>query len=265
MVRPENTGPADMYYNAETAAQYNDNTRINDVQLQLTDRALELLSMEAPALLLEIGAGSGISTNYANEQGYLTIALDISMDMLKLNESDSLLLLDAGKGLPFQPGQFDGCFSISCLQWLCYSNDNTENPYKRLLCLFSSLFSCLKPGARAVFQFYPEDDKQLKLILDASRDAGFAGELIVDFPHSAKAKKIFLVLTGGITGDKRIGKVSDIKTKRLGNGGRVLSTKMDKHSREWILRKKVQAAEKGDDIRPMSKYSGKKREKWLAK
>ena len=57
-----------------------------------------------------------------------------------------------------------------------------------------------------MFQFYPENEVQTKLILDATAAAGFSGELVVDFPHSASAKKYYLVVKCGITGVKGDGK-----------------------------------------------------------
>lgn len=53
-------------------------------------------------------------------------------------------------------------------------------------------------SARAVFQFYPENESQLDLLTSQAMKAGFYGGVVIDFPNSAKAKKFFLVLmTGG--------------------------------------------------------------------
>ena len=53
-------------------------------------------------------------------------------------------------------------------------------------------------GARAVFQFYPENSSQVVMITSQAMKAGFTGGLVVDYPNSTKAKKMFLVLmTGG--------------------------------------------------------------------
>jgi len=60
--------------------------------------------------------------------------------------------LDMGAGLPFQAAVFDGAISISAIQWLCHSNSKRDNPQKRLLKFFESLFACLSRSARAVFQ-----------------------------------------------------------------------------------------------------------------
>lgn len=105
---------------------------------------------------------------------------------------------DIGQGLPFKPGMFDGAVSISALQWLCYANKASHNPTKRLYSFFSTLYACLSRSARAVLQFYPENGEQVELITAQATKAGFYGGVVVDFPNSAKAKKMFLVLmTGG--------------------------------------------------------------------
>lgn len=54
-----------------------------------------------------------------------------------------LLLGDIGNGIPFQPGTFDGAYSVSTLQWLCNADKSSHIPAKRLNNLFSSLLACL--------------------------------------------------------------------------------------------------------------------------
>ena len=48
---------------------------------------------------------------------------------------------------------------------------------------FGSLYRCLARGARAVFQIYPENLAQRELILGFAMRAGFAGGIVVDYPH----------------------------------------------------------------------------------
>ena len=58
-------------------------------------------------------------------------------------------------------------------------------------------FACLARGSKAVLQFYPENEQQMEMISTAAIRCGFTGGLLVDFPHSTKAKKYFLVLFTG--------------------------------------------------------------------
>jgi len=91
-----------------------------------------------------------------------------------------LLLGDMGEGVPFRAGTFDGCVSVSALQWLCHSNRSHERPRARLARLFNTLFGALSRGARAIFQLYPENTSQIDLILGCATKAGFSGGLLVD-------------------------------------------------------------------------------------
>ena len=75
-----------------------------------------------------------------------------------------LLLGDMGQGLPFRAGTFDGAISVSAIQWLCNADKKIHNPVKRLHTLFSTLYSVLRRGAKAVLQVYPENAEQMELI-----------------------------------------------------------------------------------------------------
>ena len=68
--RPEHSGPAELYYNSIEARKYTQNGRIIEVQLSMTERAVELLNIPAdsPQFLLDIGCGSGLSGEYISQQ-----------------------------------------------------------------------------------------------------------------------------------------------------------------------------------------------------
>jgi 18S rRNA (guanine1575-N7)-methyltransferase len=53
--RPENEGPAELYYNDKRAAQYTSNTRVMSIQSAMSTRALELLNFPEgePKLVLD--------------------------------------------------------------------------------------------------------------------------------------------------------------------------------------------------------------------
>jgi hypothetical protein len=74
---------------------------------------------------------------------------------------------------------------------------------------FETLYSSLAPGARAVLQIYPENADQAQNLTIAAMKAGFSGGLVVDFPHSTRAKKYFLVLMVGGSGVLPAAKGSD--------------------------------------------------------
>lgn len=119
--RPEQTAPADVFYNYEEARKYTINTRMIGIQTQLAKRALEILAIpkHKSRLLLDIGCGSGISGNVLGEYGHMWVGLDISKAMLDVASEREVegdcIHSDMGHGFGFRPGSFDGAISISAL------------------------------------------------------------------------------------------------------------------------------------------------------
>ena len=189
--KPEQIAPAEIFYNEEEALKYANNTRMLEIQRELTERALEILAIPEgkQKLILDIGTGTGISGQVLSEYGHMWIGTDISSGMLKMaslqedNEGD-LVHSDMGHGFGFRPGTFDGAISISVLQWLCTAEKKCQNPIKRLHRFFQSLYSCLVKGARCAFQFYPSSPEQVEMITTAALKNGFTGGIIVDYPNS---------------------------------------------------------------------------------
>ena len=242
----------------------------------MTERALELLALPpsaAPGLILDLGCGSGLSSEIVNEHGHAFVGVDISRDMLteaqsrEVDEGGDLIQGDLGQGISgaFRVGVFDGCISISVIQWLLSAGGGAE-AHQKLKRLFAGLHKTLKRGARAVFQFYPESPDQVELITSCALRAGFGGGLVVDFPNSAKAKKHYLVLHAGFTAasnNQEIDKPSDQSTVKVEK--RVVDKKTGKkkviikNSREWVTLKKERQRRQGKEVKKDSKYTGRKR------
>ncbi|KAF0309750.1 putative 18S rRNA (guanine-N(7))-methyltransferase [Amphibalanus amphitrite] len=267
--RPEHKAPPEIFYDEKEARKYTSNTRMMEVQEKMTERALELLALpeDVPHLLLDLGCGSGLSGETITEAGQMWVGCDISpamLDVAREREVDGdVLLNDLGQGLPFRAGAFDGAISISALQWLCNADKKDHVPPKRLYKFFSSLYGCLGRGARAVFQFYPENSAQVEMITSQAMKAGFTGGLVVDYPNSTKAKKMFLVLmTGGaqplpaaLGEDGPANTVAYTKRDRM----RQIRGKPPKSSRDWVKEKKDRRRRQGKEVARDSKYTGRRR------
>ncbi|CAX63979.1 S-adenosylmethionine-dependent methyltransferase, putative [Plasmodium reichenowi] len=270
MVRPEYSSPPEFFYNEEEAKKYVRNSRIRDIQSQMTERAMELLLLpDSPCLLLDIGCGSGISGMTLNELDHFWIGIDISIHMLHVglqNEAHlggDMLLADMGKLMRFQPCIFDGVVSISALQWLCNWDKKDESPVSRISTFFKWLYNCLKRGARAVFQFYPDSPEQIKTLTNFAMKAGFGGGVVVDFPNSAKSKKYYLCLWAGSSLVATMPTaLNDEEENIISHERRKFNKKTKKQikkNKEWILKKKDQRRMKGLDVKRDSKYTGRKR------
>ena len=72
--RPEHSAPPEIFYNDDEARKYTDNSRIINIQRQLTERALELLALPndgSPKFILDLGCGSGLSGEALTDQGHI--------------------------------------------------------------------------------------------------------------------------------------------------------------------------------------------------
>lgn len=174
-------------------------------QVELTERCLQILAIPEgkKCMILDIGCGSGLSGSVISDYGHMWVGIDISESMLKIAKQNEvkgdLLNIDIGQGFAFRPGTFDYAISVSAIQWLCIAEKSNYNPIKRLKNFFSSLYKCLVIGARCCFQFYPDNPEQIDMITKAALESGFTGGVVVDFPHSSKAKKYYLFLQAGYT------------------------------------------------------------------
>ncbi|KAL6194490.1 hypothetical protein ACLB2K_035574 [Fragaria x ananassa] len=286
MSRPELQNPPEIFYNDEEARKYTRNSRIMEIQSELSDRALELLALpqdDVPRLLLDIGCGSGLSGETLSDNGHHWIGLDISHSMLDValeNEvKGDLLLADMGQGLGLRSGVIDGAISISAVQWLCNADKSSHNPRLRLKAFFGSLYRCLARGAKAAFQMYPENIDQRELIVSSAMRAGFSGGIVVDYPNSSKKRKEYLVLTcgppsvntsvpegksedGDSSSDEDSSEDEENQTVSISDRHRPRkkqrTTKKGK-GRDWILKKKEQSRRKGNVVPPDTRYTGRKR------
>jgi len=273
--RPEHIAPPEIFYDHDEANKYTQNTRIIAIQETMTYRALDLLGFsekDGPQLILDLGCGSGLSSQCLEDSGHRWVGVDISdamisvaMERRRVDELENLEIIknDMGDGLPFKPGSFDGAISISALQWLCNADKRDHNPSKRLHNLFSTLYTCLTREGRAVFQFYPENPKQMELINQQALRAGFTGGIVVDNPDSTKTKKFFLVLSCGGTSFRMPKPINDAEEdEQIRNEKRRKMKNSKKNgfkSRDWILKKKERQRRKGEETRPDSRYTGRKR------
>ncbi|KAH7077277.1 williams Beuren syndrome chromosome region 22 protein-like protein [Paraphoma chrysanthemicola] len=278
MSRPEDTLPPDLFYNDTESRKYTTSSRIRSIQSSMTHRALELLALTSPSMILDVGCGSGLSGEILSQTPddgtpggpHIWVGFDISASMLgvaleKEVEGD-LLLADAGQGVPFRPGTFDAAISISAVQWLCQaeSNEEWDTPAARLSRFFNGLYASLRRGGRAVCQFYPKNDVQKKMVSQAAIKAGFGAGLLED-DEGTKNAKTYLVLTvgggeldGDITGVVRGMEGVDVVEARR----RVKDAKRGeerKGSKGWILKKKEQMERQGKVVKATSKYTGRKR------
>jgi 18S rRNA (guanine1575-N7)-methyltransferase len=129
------------------------------------------------------------------------------------------------------------------------------------------LYSALRRGARAIFQFYPENEMQIQMIMTAATKVGFTGGLVVDYPNSKSAKKYYLCLfTGGSSGEsQKLPEALDDETNGVKNTTQQVRERRGRKPRapikdkNWVIRKKELARKRGFEVANDSKYTSRKR------
>lgn len=88
-------------------------TRVQSIQAEMTDRAIELLALppDEAQFILDIGCGSGLSGEILDEDGHYWVGCDVAPSMLEValerEVEGDLFLQDIGQGFGFRPGTFD--------------------------------------------------------------------------------------------------------------------------------------------------------------
>lgn len=124
-------------------------------------------------------------------------------------------------------------------------------------------------GSRCVFQFYPENPKQVEMIVGAALKAGFSGGLVVDYPNSTRAKKYFLCLFAGMSSvqlpkaldgtpdDEELDSAVKYSNDRIRSRTKVV--KKSVKDKKWVQHKKEVNRAKGIPTPLDSKYTARKR------
>lgn len=270
MSRPEDILPPDLFYNDTESRKYTTSSRIRNIQASMTTRALELLDLQEPSLILDLGCGSGLSgeilTQTPPEEGgpHTWVGMDVSSSMLAQaldrDVDGDMLLADIGQGVPFRAGTFDAAISISAIQWLCNAETSDVSPEGRLKRFFDGLYASLRRGGKAVCQFYPKNTLQRTMISSAAIKAGFGAGILEDDPET-KNVKLYLVLTvggGDVTGTVQGMDGVDVMDARRKERKRGVEVGK-KGGKAWIMKKKAQMEAKGKVVKSSSKYTGRTR------
>ena len=211
VVRPEDRGgDAGEYYDGATADAY---TNANaQIQRELTATCLRLLGLDdaTPSLIADVGCGSGLSGEELARRGHAWVGVDLSAAMLtratrapsegvRAASEGAVLRGDFAQGLPFRERAFDGCVSVSAAQWLCVGDDAARRA--KLHRFFAALRRCLRPGARAVLQIYPDTVRDTRTMEDAAAREQCVAVAVTAHPHRTPNKKIFLCVRRDRTDD----------------------------------------------------------------
>ena len=169
---------------------------------KLKDKEELDIKTEDSFLILDLGCGTGFSSETLIEKGYRVIGIDVLSDMLlKAKEkkliyqelhSLELILADINY-LPFKNEKFDHIVSISAYNFIINEIHNLRNKINILNNTANALNKILKDQGRIVIEFYPENEKDLELFNKSFINNGFEGFMVKGNPRQ-QAGQTFLLL-----------------------------------------------------------------------
>ena len=172
------------------------------VDEKLNDREDNGIEMGASPLILDLGCGSGFSSEILIENGFRVIGIDILDDMLskarekKRNFEDykdlELILADINY-LPIKPNSVHHILSISSYNFITYGMENFGEKVKLINDTAKYLHKILKNKGRIIIEFYPKDEMELKMFNKSFINNGFSGFMVKQNPKQ-KSGQTYLLL-----------------------------------------------------------------------
>ncbi len=153
-------------------------------------------------LIVDLGCGTGFSSEILIENGYRVIGIDILKDMLlkakskknflKKEKELELILADINY-LPIKQASIDHIVSISAYNFIIHRKDLINDISKTVNNTARYMKKILKHRGRIIIEFYPKDEKELEIFVSSFKDNGFDGFLIKNDPNQ-KSGQTFLLL-----------------------------------------------------------------------
>ena len=169
---------------------------------KLDDRGDCRIDMGASPLILDLGCGTGFSSEILIENGFRVIAIDILWDMLSKarekknnfedNKKPDHILADINY-LPIKPNTVDHILSISSYNFITYGMEKFGEKVKLINDTAKYLHKILKNKGRIIIEFYPKDEMELQMFNKSFINNGFSGFMVKQNPKQ-KSGQTYLLL-----------------------------------------------------------------------
>ncbi|MBY8984725.1 MAG: class I SAM-dependent methyltransferase [Candidatus Lokiarchaeota archaeon] len=169
---------------------------------KLNDKVASGIEVGDPLLILDLGCGTGFSSEPLIENGFKVIGVDILPDMLlKAREKKRnskykrflMLILADINYLPIRSNVIDHIISISAYNFIIYRKQNYGEKVKLLNDTAKFLREILKNEGKIIIEFYPRDDQELTIFNNSFTKNGFEGFMVKNNPKQ-KSGQTFLLL-----------------------------------------------------------------------
>jgi len=157
---------------------------------------------DIPYTILDLGSGTGFSSEILAENGFRVIGVEILKDMIykarqkKTGHNNDLeieYILSDINYLPLRANSIDHIISISAYNFIIHSATTSKEKIILLSQTAQYLNTILKTHGRFILEFYPADEKELNLFKSSFINKGFNGFMIQQHPNQ-KSGQTFLLL-----------------------------------------------------------------------
>ncbi|TXT59220.1 MAG: SAM-dependent methyltransferase [Promethearchaeota archaeon] len=194
MVREDKIPKFPDSYIGEEAREYNSLSWMERNQKKTTLKCIQYLydqnlgydiNLDEKYLILDLGCGTGYSTQILLEFGFKVIALDILEDMItKILKKEfygdinlSLTLADINN-IPIRKKSIDHVISVSAYNFITHNKFSSVEKKELVRETAKSLNNVLKSKGRVIIEFYPKKQEDLNLFKDSFIVSGFNGYMI---------------------------------------------------------------------------------------
>ena len=157
---------------------------------------------DLPYLMLDLGCGTGFSSEILAENGFRVIGVDILKDMIykakqkkRRYEKDTHIeyVQSDINNLPFKDNSIDHIISISAYNFIIDPTTTSKEKVIRLTQTARYLNTIIKDHGRMALEFYPNDEQELNQFKSSFINNGFNGFMIKQNPNQ-KSGQTFLLL-----------------------------------------------------------------------
>lgn len=158
--------------------------------------------IEEKSLVLDLGCGTGFSSEIMTTYGFRVVGVDILKDMLfKAGEKKRLypeyskieFILADINSLPLREMTIDHVLSVSAYNFITHGLLENKEKEKRINTTARYLYEILKPLGRIILEFYPLDEQELNSYISSFINNGFNGFLIKKH-EKQKSGQTFILL-----------------------------------------------------------------------
>jgi len=153
------------------------------------------------SLILDLGCGTGYSSEVLIDNCFRVIGLDVLDDMIlkaskKIKEHKlfnfNLILADINS-VPFRNDTFNHAISISAYNFITHGIIDQNQKELLINNTARNLNKILKNNGRLIIEFYPQDNKELDLFSSSFTKAGFNGFMVRKNPNQKSGQTFFLL------------------------------------------------------------------------